>query len=112
MGKRDAEPRTAPRAPVLRWVAMATVSALVLAIWCFFAAGWLRIAALFAEPHPGAFGTTARDFNYTPEQYAAFEAQARSLQAKSTAVTYLSLGLIVASAIATAWCAWQTRADV
>jgi hypothetical protein len=84
----------------------------VLAVTCFFAGGWLRIAALFAEPHPGAFGTVAQDFRYTPEQYAEFAAQAHSLRAKATALTYLSQGLIAASVIATACCAWQTRADV
>lgn len=112
MGKGDAESVTASRKRILRWAALAIVSALVLAVACFFTAGWLRIAALFAEPHPGAFGTVARDFRYTPEQYAEFKAQALSLRAKATAVTYLSQGLFAASVIATASCAWQTRADL
>ena len=112
MGKRDAESGTAQRKRILRWAALAIISALLLAVACFFTAGWLRIAALFAEPHPGAFGTVARDFRYTPEQYAAFEAQALSLRARASALTYLSQGLVAASAIATGWCAWQTRAEV
>jgi len=102
----------ARRVRVLRRAAVAIVCGLVLGVAAFFAAGWLRLAAVFAVPMVGAFGATGRDLNFTPEQYAAFEARAHSLRASAIAVTYLSLALVAASGIATAWCGWQTRAEV
>jgi len=97
-----------PRARAQRRVALAIVSALVLAVVCFFAAGWLRLAALFAVPTAGAFGATEADIRVTPEQYAAFEAQAHALNAWAVAVNYLSLALAAASVVAMAWCAKRT----
>lgn len=100
------------RTRVLRRVALGVVGALLLAAACFLAADWLRLAALFAVPMPGAFGTTARDLNFTAEQYAAFEARARSLSASATWMTRLSLSFVAMSGVATAWCAWQTRTEM
>jgi hypothetical protein len=100
------------RSRALRWAALGVVSTLVLAIACIFEAGVFRLAALFAVPVAGAFGTTWADLRFTHEQYAAFEAEAHRLRAWSTALTHLSAGLVAVSAITTIWCAWQTRATL
>jgi len=114
MRTRDAEfgKVSSSRARVLRRVALGIVCALLLAVACFLEAAGLRLAALFTVPMPGEFGTTARDLNFTPEEYAAFEAQARSLSVSAALLTQLSLVLVALSGVATAWCGWQTRAEM
>lgn len=114
MRARDADfgKASSSRTRVLRRVAIGIVCALLLAAACFLEAAGLRLAALFTVPMPGAFGTTARDLNFTAEQYAAFEARARALTASATLLTQLSLVLVALSGVATAWCARQTRAEM
>lgn len=93
----------------LRWVAIAIVGALGLALACYWGAWWLRLAALFAMPMR-AFG--AAHMHFTPEQYAASTARAASLQVWAMTLTYLSLALLAASTGAIMWCARQTWAAV
>lgn len=96
----------------LRWIATGVVAALALAFAFFVAAAWVRLAALFAVPQEGMFGATWADFRLRPGELAGLQAKQRSLNATATALYYSSLGLVLSSAVATAWCGWQTRHDV
>ncbi|HEX5099299.1 MAG TPA: hypothetical protein VFV94_07350 [Polyangiaceae bacterium] len=95
----------------LRWLAAGIVGALVLAVACFYVAGYYELKARLAEGGGGLFpflggGPPASDVRLgsAPEP--------RSLQATATGFYCGTLALLVAAAAGTVWCGWQTRHEL